>query len=493
MKEIKYLPIKIVTLIVFLFALNIIYKKYYFSNDVDKHSPILLSIQQAVSDSAQIVYLSESSNTTYHDLDTDKRAISEMIQDYYPTIKVHTIHKEATQANHHLQMLKSIKNPNNINTVIVTFNLRSFGSGWIYSGLETSLQKSLVLIKSYPPLVNRFFLNFKNYPVWDKNYCDSKIRNSWSQARIYDHPKYDSINTINKWLSEIDKHQLDSLRELTKHYVKNYGFNLSLDSDNPRLKDYDEIISLCKANNWKLILNLMAENLDQAQHLVGTPLVELFQSNVSYLKSRYTQDHVIIVDNLAAVKDDDFIDRSWPTEHYKENGRKAIAASVASSLKSIYSTGFVQPDTITKLTTKYFEGAEMKAGLSINPTVTREKSYTGKSSSKTGNGNDFSVGFNIPIKQLPDSVKKLIVDFYIFMDDNNTEAKLVFETNGTDPYKFYDSYKVIYITKEINKWTKLHYEYTLPELFNKSDFIKVYIWNTSKTNVYVDDLNLNFE
>ena len=37
---------------------------------------------------------------------------------------------------------------------------------------------------------------------------------------------------------------------------------------------------------------------------------------------------VPVVNNLEAVRDPHFIDKDWPTEHYDETGRKAIANEV---------------------------------------------------------------------------------------------------------------------------------------------------------------------
>ena len=50
----------------------------------------------------------------------------------------------------------------------------------------------------------------------------------------------------------------------------------------------------------------------------------------------HTMTGMIVVDNLEAVADSCFIDRSWPTEHYNETGRRIIARNLADSLRLIY-------------------------------------------------------------------------------------------------------------------------------------------------------------
>ena len=44
----------------------------------------------------------------------------------------------------------------------------------------------------------------------------------------------------------------------------------------------------------------------------------------------------MVVDNLSAIEDQQFIDQDWTTEHYGEKGRKTIAKNVAGALRAWY-------------------------------------------------------------------------------------------------------------------------------------------------------------
>ena len=185
----KKLLIRIGIVAVLLVAMNWVYSKWFFEKDLLEHSDIIELPRQVVADSCQMVYLGESSNNTYGFAESDHRKISAMISAYFPTVRLGDMTKSASHAQTYYYMLKHVPATSNVETVVVTMNLRSFGPNWIYSTLETALRKQLVLLEDYPPLVNRFMLAFKAYPI--------KTEQEWIDL-IYWHrhhdPKDDSPN-----------------------------------------------------------------------------------------------------------------------------------------------------------------------------------------------------------------------------------------------------------------------------------------------------------
>ncbi|PKP23961.1 MAG: DUF4843 domain-containing protein, partial [Bacteroidetes bacterium HGW-Bacteroidetes-22] len=147
----KKLSLKIVLLLVLLIVLNFVYKTWFYESDLQKYAE-LINLVRAVPNDADIVYIGESSNITFRGDDIDKRPISAFIADYFPGLKTYDITKPASHAGIYKVLLENIPVESKVKTIVVTLNLRSFDAQWIYSNLETSLQKSLVLIKPYPPL-----------------------------------------------------------------------------------------------------------------------------------------------------------------------------------------------------------------------------------------------------------------------------------------------------------------------------------------------------
>ena len=207
----------------------------------------------------------------------------------------------------------------------------------------------MVLLESYPPLLNRLLLALDAYPI--------KTKEEWG-AIVMEHWKTDSFglpydfewDNTHQWDSAMawrgeDGNYDPDMTDLACHYIKSYGFQIT--DDNSRVKDFDAIVNLCQERGWCLDFNLMAENVDKANALVGKDLMFLMQRNREYLHNRYGHlDNVSIVDNFDFVCDAEFVDQNWTTEHYYEYGRRLIAHHLAQTLKEFYPNDYHDPDSL---------------------------------------------------------------------------------------------------------------------------------------------------
>jgi len=342
MKRTKIILLKILLLICLLIGMNELYRLFFLEKDIQEHSDIINLVRDVLEQDAEVVYIGESSNTAHSPEDADKRSIGSFIGDYFPDLNVKNITKPAAHAEIFYELLNKIPQNSKVKTVIVTFNLRSFNADWIYSRLETSLQKSIVLLKDYPPLWNRFLLSFKGYDIKTEDERWKQIHREWKRktlmypydvqyTNVRDWDKAKAIEGIKKEDGSYD----EVLTPLACHYIKTYAFQIDT-LINPRIKDFDRIIELAKKRNWNLIFNLMAENVEMADSLVGKDLLFLMKQNRDLLVERYQRMGVIVVDNLCSVPDKEFLDRDWTTEHYAEHGRKIVARNAAHALKTFY-------------------------------------------------------------------------------------------------------------------------------------------------------------
>ena len=289
--------------------------------------------------------MAESSNISFRQNDSDKRSIHQFLGDYLPGLKVCDMTKLAAHAGVYKALLKKLPEDFYPDVVVVTLNLRSFNAQWIYSKLETELQKSLVLLRDYPPLVNRFLLSFKAYDNKTEEERKELIENKWRRRPLHAPEGFPHQNTI-EWDQWMARHGFfdstgkrnQALTELACHYIKGYAFQID-PSAKPRIKDFDEIVRLAEERGWKLVFNLMAENVEKAAYLVGNELVNMMEYNAEFLTRYYEKKGVLVVNNLSAVPDEQFIDQAWTTEHYAELGRKAIAENLANSLKKHWLNG----------------------------------------------------------------------------------------------------------------------------------------------------------
>jgi hypothetical protein len=479
-------------------AFNYIYKYFFYEGDLQKHSEIINTVRQVYNDKSEIVYVSESSDFTYRGEDIDKRAISDFISDYYRSKKFGFIRKEATHAGIYYELLRNIPEDAAVKTVIVTLNLRSFDANWIYSNLETPLQKSIVLIKDYPPLVNRLLLSFRGYDIKKDAEREKQIKHKWKKdILVFPFPfEYENVIAwdkalVNTGVKNPDGSKNFALTDLACHYIKTYAFQIDT-LTNPRIKDFDKIVALAKERNWNLVFNLMAENMETADSLVGKELIYLIRQNRDLLVNRYRRNGVLVVDNLECVHNNEFIDQNWTTEHYTENGRKIIAKNVAECLTKFYPNDYTSVTYATSKPVNFFNDCEGKTIWGQMQTLTTEKSFSGKKSSKTGQGQDFSVTFEYPILNLPDSMKQVSIAFQIFQSDVNQNTKLIMEISGKRIEYRQNGVLINDLSQTIQKWDQLNYTFTLPANFYKGDLIKLYIYNPTTSMINIDDFSIKF-
>jgi hypothetical protein len=217
--------------------------------------------------------------------------------------------------------------------------MRSFDGAWIHSKLETQLQESIVLTQPYPNLINRFLLSLQAFDNRTDKQREQQMLEEWKTVPLIfpNEFKYKKVSEWDYGMSQGSYLKPDGSWDHDKiilacHYIKGYAFNLN--ENNPRIKDFDEIADWCNKNEINLYLNLMAENVEYADSLVGKELVFLMKQNRDYLVKRYTKNNCVVVDNLELVKGKEFIDQDWTTEHYDYKGRMAIAKNLANHLKS---------------------------------------------------------------------------------------------------------------------------------------------------------------
>ena len=335
----KRIGFKVLLLAILLVGMNYIYQHFFFKADLTKYSDIAEQVN-SLPQNVDIIYLGESSNVTYLEKDRDKRAISEFINEYLPDLDVVDITKPASHSGIYYAILNQIPAKNVAKTVIVTLNLRSFNAQWIYSDLETPLQRGLVLMRNNSPLVNRLMLSFKDYDIKSKQERERQFKEQWladefkvpfpfPHKNVKDWDYWQAMNPIKDSSGNIDQYQTI----ITTQFIKTYGFQIDT-LNNPRIQDFDAIVALAKQRNWNLVFNLMGENTEKAERLVGKELVYFMRENRDLLVNYYGRKGVVVVDNLETIPDSLYVDKDFPTEHYAEKGRKDIAKNVANAIKN---------------------------------------------------------------------------------------------------------------------------------------------------------------
>ncbi|MDX2174173.1 MAG: hypothetical protein SFY56_13810 [Bacteroidota bacterium] len=337
---IKKISIRILGLLLVIVVLNYLYTYTLFKKDLKDKCPQALEIIQT-QNSTDIYYFGESSNNTTLSTDSIKNSISEITNFFFPNLKITTIDTPAVHAFIYKRWLSQINTSKKLpKAIIVTLNLRSFNSTWINSSLETPLQESMVLLRPYPNIINRFALSLQVFDNKTEQEREKIMLTDWDTSKLI-FPFNFKYRTVRQWdystnfesfYKKADGNKDEEKTILACHYIKAYAFNLG--DNNPRIKDFDEINNWCSKNKIKLYLNLLAENVGYADSLVGRELVYLIKQNRDYLFKRYSKDNCTVIDNLELVNGKEFIDQNWTTEHYSYKGRMIIAKNLAQGLKT---------------------------------------------------------------------------------------------------------------------------------------------------------------
>lgn len=324
---------KVLLLAAVLVVLEMVYRLTLYPRDIEEQCGLMELSLKPLQEDADMIYLGESSNHNCNDADTDRRSICQMIDDQLPGHHVADLAHNATHSGVFYDIMNNIPDSCRVQTAIITVNLRSFTSEWIWSNLETPLRKQQVMMKKAPALYKRMLLAFKAYPHWTEDERWALVRRGLKRQTfsIPGFPYTDAAEWDREmWHQGTQSGLSDDSAALACHYIK--CFACTLDDNNPRIRDFDHIVRLCRRRGWTPVFHILPDNEDQMDSLVGPQLLTLLHNNARFIQQRYEAMGVMVVNNQGIVRDSAFNERFYPTEHYNEKGRRAVADAIAAAL-----------------------------------------------------------------------------------------------------------------------------------------------------------------
>lgn len=490
--------IRVVLLAGMLLGMDQLYRHVLFPRDLAEHTPIMEQVR-AARDRAEVVYLGESSNFTFQDEDADKRSISQFAAEYFPTQRWATIQQGALHAGQYRQLLRNIPADAPLETVVVTLNLRSFDATWIHSKLETSLQKSMVLARPGPPLWRRFQLSFRAFDRKTEAERAADRRAQWLRDTL-EYPLGELPGrTVPAWDSAVgergvpgpDGKRSDFLTSLATQYVKTYAFQIDT-LTNPRIRDFDGIVELCRDRGWKLVLLLLPENVTRAGDLVPE-LPWFMRQNRDVLVARYRRAGAVVVDLLELLPNADFSDQDWTTEHYGEAGRKQIARRLAEAMQPWYPEKFrnvVYQKTTPRIFVNDCEGDKIWGQMG---SLTDGRAHSGRKSSRIGKDRQFSLTFSRAVPDLDTNYRDSVaVSFWLYQEDLAHRGSIALEAGGDATGYLWDTTAMHRFNRVQNQWTKLEARLPLWPQLPEAEVMKIYLYNPSEKWIWVDDLRIEF-
>lgn len=127
-----------------------------------------------------------------------------------------------------------------------------------------------------------------------------------------------------------------------------------------------------------------------------------------------------------------------------------------------------------------------------NSQLEKGDAHSGDFCCKVTPENPFSLTFNKKIGDLSLSkIEKINLTAWVKFSDLNSKAKLVITIDSADgsPAFFWMGIPAEDFITEADKWFQVTNEVTLPQTLKKDYKLLVYLWNTGKPPVYIDDLS----
>lgn len=334
----KYIGFRIVLLISIVLISNKIYEATFWKSDISKHGDILENLWQ-VSKDADVIYFGESSDFHGTLTDSNQHAISTVLDQLLPELKVDVVHNSGIHAGTYYAVIQNIPEDYKVKYLVITMNFRSFTSNWRYSHSENYLAKTERMLEPGLPVFNRFMVSLKAYDYKTNKERSDQVKKDWRKPLGLPDFEYDNVISWDSamawqtWVKDNEFLNIDNI-PLACHYIKNFAFNIDT-LTNERIIDFDKIMDLANQKGYTVVFNLLGENMQEGEKLVGTHLMNLMEANRQLLVDRYTKKGAVVVDNLYNVPDSCFVDRDWPTEHYNQTGKNLIANSLAKKIQEI--------------------------------------------------------------------------------------------------------------------------------------------------------------
>jgi hypothetical protein len=339
---------KILMLLLLLVLLNYSYVVFLYDRDLKIKCEQALIIRELNTQAPDVVYISDCSNTNTVESDSIGTSILENLNLFYPDLKMRAVDQAASHAGIFKEWIRQFDTSRSLpKALIVTMNMRSFGAQWINSDLETALQQSVVLLKPYPRIWNRFLISVKGYNYKTEEERLDIVAQAWREKELkfpYKTPyasvrEWDSIQANGTYVLPDGSWDFQKI-SLACHYIKAFAF--SLKATNPRVKDFDEIADWAQKAHIKLYFNLIPENIQYADSLVNKDLLFLMRRNADFLIKRYSTENCKVLNNLELLRGNEFTEKDWTTEHYSCKGRMYVAANVALGIKDQFKNSYIK-------------------------------------------------------------------------------------------------------------------------------------------------------
>ena len=184
---------------------------------------------------------------------------------------------------------------------------------------------------------------------------------------------------------------------------------------------------------------------------------------------------------------------SYDGSHLDSESAVKLSYEIANTIKSETYLSSLTENSIDRVNYYPFQSKYESLNNFENDTAgffVTDKAHSGKSVLLCDSSMEFLGLINTKTNYIANSkIEKLLVDLYVYYEDENTSAKIVFDIIQDDKSILWTGLQLAYIVKP-KVWGNVKFEITIPDNITSSDKLKIYILNSGRTRILVDDFTM---
>jgi hypothetical protein len=278
-------------------------------------------IDRAVSGNMDIVFFCDSTNFAYSVQDTDRRSISQMLQDRVPDREIITIDHGALNMDMYLAFCRYIRRcGNRPSTVILCVNMRSFSPAWDRRP-NWQFEKERFLLNH--PLLRPFY---KPLAVFKAIRANEISMEQYNTTKVY--CDEEDVGTVQEF--EFIGPNMATEEHIRKTFILQYMYPLK--PDHRKLRSMLEIVKVLRSIGAQPIFYITPLDIETGQIYLPGRSRERIHTNIELVTRLLRSQNVEPLDLSACLPASDFAWTRFPNEHLNQDGRSRVADYLADVL-----------------------------------------------------------------------------------------------------------------------------------------------------------------
>lgn len=287
-------------------------------------APVLLEISKTLSENNECIMFGSSVNKHIDSEDTDRRAISKMVDSLYVHCKVTTVSRLSASFENYFNYLDfSVRIGNVPKVVIVPVNIRSFNPEWALRPEYIALAAQEKIFLQHGKIAYVFRKILPRY---------SRELNKQSHQDFYEYKMFSDeeyVGKVKEYVIEDKNLIFDTAKYQRDMFMINYM--IDIDTNNHNLVALQRFNQLCSKNNISVLFYYTPFDHKEGERLYGNKFENKLNQQILFLKG-FTNSADMVIDLSLDLSSNYFSYDLSPNEHMNQYGKMYVAEKVSMAL-----------------------------------------------------------------------------------------------------------------------------------------------------------------